>query len=106
MPLYVVVWCYILICPEGETDFINLLVQRGAKHFCDVDGEVLKMAAEQLYKDRREASAKHLLPLPGQAEYMDLLRALNSLEAQDKEKQIELLEQIGEYALRKHPEMV
>ncbi len=90
--------------PSGEIDFVDLLMKRGAKHFCQIDPEVQKIAAEQLFKDRREASAKHLLPLPGQAEFMDLLRALDLLQPEDKVKQKELLKQISEYALRKHPE--
>ena len=83
---------------------VDLLLKRGAEHFGGIDPEVQKIAADQLFKDREQARSKQLFPLPGQAEFMDLLRALHELAPKDPKKQEELLESISEYALHKHPE--
>ena len=89
--------------PERETELIEWLVQRGAVHFGDkCDQTVRREAAVQLWQDRREAAAKNLQK-PGQAEYLDILRALGRL-GRDRAEQLRALEKIGEFALKKYPE--
>jgi len=63
--------------------------------------DVRREAAVQLVKDRREAK-KQGLPAPGQAEYLDILRAVSRLSETEKE-QLEVLEKIRDFALLKHP---
>ena len=59
---------------EQEKLFIQFLADRGAAHFPSADPEILQDAARLLLEDRRYALQQHLLPLPGQAEYLDFLR--------------------------------
>lgn len=90
--------------PKDESDLVKLLIERGQLHFGDqCFPEVRKKAAEQLIKDRKIAKEKGVTP-PGQAEYLDMLRALSVLAKTEKE-QSDMLEQISEFALRKYPVM-
>jgi hypothetical protein len=68
------------------------------------DDEVLTKVARQLYQDRLAAKALGVTA-PGQAEYLDVLRVLDELVPQNKAKQLELLETIQEFALKKYPGM-
>ncbi len=85
--------------PENQTDLIEFLGRRGAVHFgkcCSVG--VLQQAAEMLAEDR--AAAEPGQPRPGQAEYLDLLRAISGM-AQDEAEQLELLSTLRRYLYRK-----
>jgi MoxR-like ATPase len=87
--------------PEKTEDLEKFLVERGRAHFPKVTQPVLAKAASQLAQDRKELQDRRLPP-PGQAEYLDLVRAVarpDSTEAQ----QIALLDRIGIYILQKHP---
>ncbi len=56
----------------------------------------------QLAEDRRRAREMRQLPLPGQAEYLDLVRAVRALKPNDVEAQKDLLYEVGKYTLNKH----
>lgn len=88
--------------PRDGNALKQLLVNRGARHFPQVAPDVLNEAACQLWKDRETADQQSIHPLPGQAEYMDLLRALHNLRPENCDEQLKLLNQISEFALRKH----
>ncbi len=89
--------------PEAEDDLIAFLVARGRAHFSDVAAPVLEKAARMLVRDRRAATEAQLQPRPGQAEYLDLVRAVRGLApADDPEAQIALLETVAGFALKKH----
>ncbi len=92
---------YIQLVKEGE-DLIEHLVKRGRAHFKDMDEKVLRKAAKQLQTDRQHATNKQLKPLPGQAEYLDLLRALNHIAPDDADKQQAKLDEIACFVLQKH----
>jgi len=78
-------------------DSVGWLVERGELHFGErIDQPVYEQAANQLLEDR--IAALHGRYPPGLAEYIDLLRALSSV---DKSEQADLLSQISEYALKK-----
>lgn len=87
--------------PTGEQELIELLMQRGKAHFSKASEEVLRKAAEMLFKDRHAALEAQVTPRPGQAEYLDLLRAVLGLE-RTKAKQLAMLEVVAKYTLRKH----
>ncbi|GJL74922.1 MoxR family ATPase [Nitrosomonas sp.] len=90
--------------PKDEQELTDLLIKRGQLHFGDQCAiEVRKKAAKQLIKDRATAKEKGVMP-PGQAEYLDLLRAVSVLAKTEKE-QSDMLDQINEFALRKYPVM-
>lgn len=89
--------------PKESAALIALLIERGRAHFDGTCSEkVLLEAAKQLVKDRAAQKSKRL-PAPGQAEFLDVLRALSELSTEES-KQLDLLRQIAPYALQKHPE--
>lgn len=67
--------------PEEDDDLIVFLMKRGDVHFSkSINKDVMRRAAQMLAASRNQA--KHLgLPLPGQAEYLDMLRAIDRLES-------------------------
>lgn len=73
--------------PNGENlesaeyeKFIAFLIDRGNAHFKDsIPPEQLRMAAELLLTDRKAATLSNESPKPGQAEYLDFLRAMVNL---------------------------
>ena len=93
--------------PENEADLIQHLKQRGRAHFgMTTTDEVLQEAAKQLVADRTFADKEQLRPLPGQAEYLDLVRAVIGLAEGNKKKQKELLAMAAQFTLQKHPGML
>lgn len=82
--------------------FVKWLAERGETHFAGAfTAKVRERAAELLARDRREARQAGLIR-PGQAEYLDLLRALRQMAAEaDEQRQLSLLEQISPFVLVK-----
>jgi MoxR-like ATPase len=93
-----------LALPEDEAELKRVLVHRGGRHFPGAAADLLEEAAKQLYDDRKRAKDNRHYPLPGQAEYLDLLRAAMVLKPDDPAGQIETLKEIAKYALKKHPD--
>ncbi len=90
--------------PKDDKALIELLVERGALHFGDhCKKDIRREAAEQLVIDRSTAKEKGVTP-PGQAEYLDMLRALSVL-AKTTEEQKKMLAKINKFVLRKYPVM-
>ena len=89
--------------PKDKTHLQELLIARGQAHFRErkITTRVLAEAARQLVEDREDLKERNL-PAPGQAEYLDLVRALTNKES-DETKQLEWLETIKSYVLQKHP---
>lgn len=96
-----------LALPSGQDALIDYLIERGQAHFekrTTVD--VLREAARQLVEDRQTAERNQWRPLPGQAEYLDLVRAVVELAPRkNARKQQELLAVVAPFTLRKHPDM-
>jgi hypothetical protein len=88
--------------PENRGALVAHLIKRGRAHFLKADEAMLEAAAAQLADDRQEAKEQRRSPLPGQAEYLDLLRAVLELRPDDPAAQKDLLTAIGQYALKKH----
>jgi MoxR-like ATPase len=90
-----------LSLPKG-VELVRLLANRGSAHFGDrFTKKVYEAAAEQLVKEREEQAADALVK-PGQAEYLDLLRALLEVARPDPEDQLRVLGQIKDFALDKN----
>lgn len=88
--------------PEDETELKALLIERGHAHFGeDIKQKVMEQAADQLIADRALAEGYGYKP-PGQAEYLDILRVLQQF---DPSEQANILIEIQDFALRKHPDM-
>ena len=95
---------YDMYVPEGQ-NFVDWLVERGKQHFPQnknpgASPEFLNKVAIQVRKDRDDLVG--MRPLPGQAEYLDLLRALFTPTEQTEEDLNQRLQAIGRYFLRKH----
>jgi len=83
--------------PEDDTELRQRLVERGDAH-SKLPPDVLGQAADLLIKDRK-ASTKP--PHPGQAEYLDLLRAVEEQLTDDGPSAADLLKLTEPYLLRK-----
>lgn len=97
--------CLVLQC-EFPSDPVPWLIGRGRIHFTEDEcsNKVLEVAAEQLAKDRIDARRAGITP-PGQAEYLDLLKALATLGKHRTEaEQLALLSDISRFAYRKFRE--
>ena len=84
----------------ADQTFVDFLYTRGKAHFPKVDDGLLKDAASLLLTDRRYAIQNHLLPLPGQAEYLDFIRAVVTMLTNESNRD-KLFEQVRSYTFRK-----
>lgn len=92
-----------LTLPDDETEFNAVMVKRGRLHYPNqCSTKVCEKAAAQLWEDRVNAQKRGIANLPGQAEYLDLLRALSVL-GKDEATQLALLDQIGKFTFQKYP---
>lgn len=91
--------CFVmsLELPSQRTDLIKTLIQRAEGHFPDADKSVLGAAAN-LLANQRDATKTH--PRPGQAEFLDLIRAVTQIK-QTPEEQIAHLAEISVFAFEK-----
>ena len=92
--------------PDVQTErekFVNYLVQRGQAHFPNMHASELNTAANLVAQDRSQALDHSLTPLPGVAEYLDLLRAMAHLP--EDGTFAERLRQVAAFTVRKHPEL-
>jgi MoxR-like ATPase len=88
--------------PEERQPLIDHLVSRGTRHFPDLSRALQERAAELVVGDRIRAKEENWLPLPGQAEFIDLLRAVRNLSSDDAARAA-MMDRISTFALRKHP---
>lgn len=91
-----------LALPETRQALRDLLVSRGKAHFENAEENLLSQAAEILIQDRETARAEQLTPLPGQAEYLDLVRAVLEIAPSDPDAQREALSHIQRFILKKN----
>jgi MoxR-like ATPase len=94
--------------PKTERALIDFLVERGRSQFIDLgnqspstDESILRLAAEQLWTDRSRAFEERLNSIPGQAEYLDLIRVVVRTHPNDLNAQKLLLERSSKYLFRK-----
>ncbi len=87
--------------PSDPKELVDCLVKRGGEHFgTDCTEKVRILVAEQLVKDRTKARELGR-PAPGQAEYLDILRALKNARGPDEAAQKALFQRIARFALDK-----
>lgn len=91
--------------PKDPARLAARLIERGQTHFGDLTSPaVLQKAAELLATDRAEADRRHWRPLPGQAEYLDLVRAVVVQADGDLARQERLIDDVARFVFRKHPD--
>lgn len=87
--------------PTDREELQAHLLERAKAHFPKAKKDLLQRAAQMLIDDREAARKANLFPLPGQAEYFDLLRAVQRMAPNNVAAQIELLDELGDFALKK-----
>ena len=92
---------YIELPPDGD-ELKQHLVQRGRAHFQGMSTDLLERVAEMLVEERKEARARHIRPLPGQAEYLDLLRAVDRLSVARSLDPAAVLDEVSGFVLKKN----
>jgi MoxR-like ATPase len=90
-----------LSLPKDRNELISLLMARGRAHFPGIDDDVLQESAKLLAEDREEARRRQNYPLPGQAEHLDLVRAVRELKPDNPYEQMTLLGLIRNFVLKK-----
>jgi MoxR-like ATPase len=90
---------------EGEDEVLgktskDRLMKLGEAHFKGLNALILEKAADLLIKDRNKRKAKHLHPLPGVAEYLDLLRVVYT-RTEDPKEQEKMLTEVSAYVVCK-----
>lgn len=90
--------------PETEEEQLGFLMRRAKANFADLDEEsILRPAAKMMIDDRHHADTNNLYPLPGQAEYFDLLRGMQRLQSHYSHlSAADLMKTIQQYTYRKH----
>lgn len=90
-----------LALPTDPDALIACLVRRGGEHFGQQCTEAVRtLVARQLVEDRARALDLGR-PAPGQAEYLDILRALVNARGSDEAEQQALFQRIARFALDK-----
>ena len=89
--------------PDDTEALKTFLIARGRAHFKDAETEILEKAATMTSEDRAACAKQRLWPLPGQAEYLDLLRAV--LGGDKNGDAMDRLNRLHPYFLRKHPQL-
>ncbi len=89
-----------LALPTRDEDLTDFLCARGAVHMQRRCSEAVRRRAAELLLHDRKAAQTQGLPPPGQAEYLDLLRAVSGMERGEK-AQLALLERISPFTLHK-----
>jgi len=90
--------------PEAPQALRAHLRRRGRAHFADREKTpdvTIQRAAKLVVADREQARTEHRLPLPGQAEYLDLLQAVTVQAPGDAAGQLAILKRVSVFALQK-----
>jgi len=83
----------------AREEIVERMVLRGTRHFPELDeAKVIRKAVDMLLEDRANTKQK---PLPGQAEYLDLLRAVFHLQEDGMGKAEDLIAEVAEFTLSK-----
>ncbi len=93
-----------LTLPEKDEELVKLLIARATAHFDSREAEsrtLFEKAADLLVTARRRAKERFVSPLPGQAEYLDLLRAVRDLREGTKADPLEILNSVKPFLLEK-----
>jgi MoxR-like ATPase len=97
--------CFVLHLglPDDPEELMKLLVERANVHFPNAgDGRegLFRKAAKLIAEERSGARERFVKQLPGQAEFLDLLRAVLEL-GESEHDRAELIDSIAHYVIRK-----
>jgi len=91
--------------PESEDEQKNFLVERAtcnAASYSQLTENDFCEAADMLIEDRQMAKDRHWQPLPGQAEYFDLLRGLERQSKDSQQTASDMIKVLRKYTFQKH----
>jgi MoxR-like ATPase len=88
---------------EAQIEFLLARAQHNAGGFEGMDEEIFREVARWLAEDRRHAQNNRFYPLPGQAEFFDLLRGASRLSHETRKPVRDIIEDLRAYTLQKHP---
>jgi len=89
--------------PEDEKAQKEFLIQRALANF-SLDKMVIGEAAAMLVEDRTEAKNNNRYPLPGQAEFFDLLRGIARLSQEQNREPGDYIAMLRKFTYQKHPD--
>jgi MoxR-like ATPase len=93
-----------LTLPTDRDGLVSMLVRRGRSHFGDRTNDTVLQEAAKLVWDQRElAKQTRLKPLPGQAEFLDLMRVVIGQYPKKMRDQKSMLASVSDFILKKHP---
>lgn len=95
-----------LALPRSDPELITHLVERAKVHFpeqLDQSDSLFLDAAKLLVEDRKSAKQSSSTALPGQAEYLDLIRAVISYDS-DPLEQKKTIDELSEFTYKKYKE--
>lgn len=92
--------------PDHRTGLKEYLVTRAEAHFGEDEDKtgLYERAAKLTIEDREKAIRNHWEPLPGLAEYLDLLRAVDEMPGVDHKRRSDELDNLKDFFLKKHPD--
>ena len=90
--------------PDGDESRKAFLVERGVKNHESLARKVVEEAAEFLLEDRRAAKEANRYPLPGQAEFFDLLRGVQRLSREQGRDPMDYIRKLRKFTYQKHPD--
>lgn len=93
-------WVHHMVLPKDPADLRAEVLRRGRAHFPTVDASVLERAVQLLAADR-EAARREDGPLPGVAEFVDLVEAVIN-QSSALSDQLALLEELRPFAYGKN----
>lgn len=103
-----------LVLPKEKNKQIDYLVSHAEPNFKtlntdmnnDKNQTILEAAAEMVLEDRAEAKKENLHPLPGQAEYFDLLRGIEKMlgDENNTEGVSSIITLLSRFTSKKHPD--
>lgn len=89
---------------KDQNKFLINRAKENALHFLGLTDDDFQLAAQLLVEDRQYADSKHLYPLPGQAEYFDMLRGIQRLHEQSGKPAKEYINQLRSFVYQKLPD--
>jgi MoxR-like ATPase len=89
---------------SGEQQaFLVERAEQNAAHFPKLNTAVFTEAAAMLVEDRQYAKGRGFYPLPGQAEYFDMLRGIQRLSQQTGKPAMDYIKELRTFTYQKHP---
>ena len=88
---------------KARIDFLVARAIQNSRGFEGMDEAIFRKVATWLVEDREEAEKNRFYPLPGQAEFFDLLRGASRLNRETGKPAADIIEELRAYTFQKDP---